>query len=184
MLEQTSGSSLFSIARNAIFSFFTQSSPSIDLYPPWGNEIKACFITLEKNNTLRGCCGTVFPYRSLIEDLKNNAIQAAFQDPRFPPLQKEEFDEISIKISILSPIEPLYLDKEEDLFKLLRPNEDGLVLQWNTHRSTFLPSTWTLFPKVEDFVFNLREKAKLPKNFWVKDLHLFRYTVTTWSENL
>jgi uncharacterized protein len=53
----------------------------------------ACFVTLKKNNELRGCIGSIIPHRSLSEDIKMNGRNAAFEDPRFRPLTPEELTE-------------------------------------------------------------------------------------------
>jgi AmmeMemoRadiSam system protein A len=76
---------------------------------PFLAEKRATFVTLKKKNmprgsNLRGCIGSILPYRPLIDDVIENAKSAAFGDPRFEPLRPEEFDEIEIEVSVLTII--------------------------------------------------------------------------------
>jgi len=65
-------------------------------------EEKGTFVTITENGDLRGCIGTIYPVRPLILDIIDNSINAAFRDPRFYPLEKEELPLINIEISVLS----------------------------------------------------------------------------------
>jgi len=114
--------------------------------------------------------------RSLVEDVANNAFAAAFNDPRFPALEKQELECLEIYISILSPSEPIYFSCEEDLLKQLRPGIDGLILETGSHRGTFLPTVWQSLPEPEKFLAHLKQKAGLPDDFWSDTLKIQRYT--------
>jgi len=131
------------------------------------NEKKATFVTLYLDNNLRGCIGTLYANRRLIDDLINNAYMAAFEDPRFYELSYEEFLKVSIEISILtSPIEILY-DNFEDLEQKIKPNIDGVILEDKGRRSTFLPQVWEQLPLFQDFFAHLCHKGsfEIDKNF-------------------
>ncbi|OQY41358.1 MAG: AmmeMemoRadiSam system protein A [Fusobacteriia bacterium 4572_74] len=78
-------------------------------------EKKTCFVTLHKGNSLRGCIGTMVPYReNLLEEIRENAILAAFNDPRFEPLKKEELEELEISVDVLSTMKDVMDENELD----------------------------------------------------------------------
>ncbi len=128
-------------------------------------EQRACFVTLTLNGKLRGCIGSLLAHRSLIDDLIHNAISAAIRDPRFSPLTKEEFENIKVEISLLTPAKPLEYSSFEDLEKKLIPNKHGVILELNGKRATFLPQVWEQLPTFNDFMVHLCKKAGLePSN--------------------
>ena len=137
---------------------------------------RATFVTLEKKGQLRGCIGMLEACRPLAEDIAENSYSAAFSDPRFPPLNESELDEISIHLSILSPAEIMSCQSEAELIQQLRPGIDGLILDDGRHRATFLPSVWESLPNPVDFIHHLKMKAGLPENYWSQDLRAYRYT--------
>lgn len=114
--------------------------------------------------------------RPLAEDVAANAAAAAFADPRFPPLTKNEFEKLEIHISVLSPPEELSFSSEEDVLNQIRPGIDGLILQDGFYRGTFLPSVWEELPEKKDFWMHLKLKAGLPVTYWSDTVRVFRYT--------
>lgn len=138
---------------------------------------RASFVTLNIDGNLRGCIGTLEAYRALVDDVAHNAYAAAFSDPRFPPLGPSEFDKLEYHISVLSDTSPVQFDSEEDLLQQIRPGIDGLVLEDNGYRGTFLPSVWEQLPAKEEFLAHLKQKAGLPASYWSDTLKVSRYTV-------
>lgn len=136
----------------------------------------ACFVTLEQRGQLRGCIGTLLAHRPLAEDLQENGFAAAFHDPRFPPLTRSEWPQLTVKISLLSTPEPLHFDSEEALIRQLVPGHDGLILTEGRHRGTFLPSVWEQLPTPQQFLQQLKQKARLPPHYWSDTLTIERYT--------
>jgi AmmeMemoRadiSam system protein A len=114
--------------------------------------------------------------RPLAEDVAENACAAAFEDPRFEPLTKKEFEKLEIHISVLSPPEELIFSSKENLLSQIRPGTDGLILQDGFRRGTFLPSVWEELPSKELFLAHLKQKAGLPADYWSDTLRVFRYT--------
>ena len=102
----------------------------------------ASFVTLTQEGRLRGCIGSLQAHRSLLEDVRQNAIAAAFQDPRFPPLPAQEFVATRIEVSVLSPLTPMDFADEDEALARLRPGIDGVVLVCDQRRGTFLPQVW------------------------------------------
>jgi AmmeMemoRadiSam system protein A len=182
MLPTNAGHVLLPIARSAIGETLGQKIEIANSLPNWLHENAACFVTLHRYGELRGCIGTIEAYRPLVKDVKSNAVNAAMRDPRFTPLQRVEFAEIEIEVSVLSPTEAISCSDELDALWQIRAGIDGLVLEWRGHRGTFLPQVWENLPDKQDFLQQLKRKAGLPANFWAVDLNLYRYTVSQWSE--
>jgi len=143
----------------------------------------ASFVTLKFGAKLRGCVGSIKPVRPLAQDVATNAFLAAFKDARFPPLTPEELDTTTIDISILSELEPIDYDSEEDLLEKIRPGIDGLVIQENEQRGLFLPCVWESLPNKDMFFKQLKIKAGLPFNYWSDNLLCWRFTVEMIKES-
>ncbi len=125
----------------------------------------ACFVTLTKDGILRGCIGSLTPTRELWKDVRNNAINAAFNDSRFPHLGKDELKKVKIEVSVLSkPRRLIYKDSKDLLDKI--DNEMGIILKKGFYNATFLPQVWEQIPDKIDFLEHLSIKAGLPKNAW------------------
>lgn len=137
---------------------------------------RACFVTLEIHGELRGCIGSLEAHRPLITDINHNAYAAAFSDPRFPALQEKEFPLIDIHISILSPSALISFESEDDLAIQICPGIDGLILEAEGRRGTFLPSVWESLPDTKSFLRHLKMKAGLPENYWSSQIKVWRYT--------
>lgn len=125
-----------------------------------------CFVTLHKRGRLRGCIGTIEPVSSLMECVEENAQNAAFHDPRFPPMGAEELSEIDIEVSILSVPEELPFEDGEDLKRQLKPLVHGVILSRGVHRSTFLPQVWKQLPDKEQFLEHLCLKGGMSPKAW------------------
>jgi AmmeMemoRadiSam system protein A len=145
---------------------------------PWLAEKGACFVTLTQYGELRGCIGTLQAYRSLLDDVKSNAVSAALRDPRFNPLSAKELDITTIEISLLSQTQEIIFKNEADALAQLRPGVDGVVFEYGSYRSTFLPQVWEQLPQINQFMAQLKRKAGLAENFWAEGIKLSRYTVT------
>ena len=175
------GKLLLPIARAAISSALNIPRAA-DETAPWLSEQGACFATLTQRGELRGCIGSLQAYRSLLDDVKGNAVAAALRDPRFTPLSRAELDFTEIEISLLSPTQTMDIQDEADALLQLRPHVDGVVFEYRHYRSTYLPQVWEHFPQPRQFLASLKNKAGLPGNFWAEEVKLSRYTVTKWRE--
>jgi MEMO1 family protein len=142
----------------------------------------ASFVTLQLGGMLRGCIGSLRARRPLGEDVRANAVAAAFDDPRFDPLTVAEFPGIAVEVSLLDPAEPFPAASAAEACASLRPGIDGLILQWQGRRATFLPQVWEQLPQPLEFLRALRRKAGLAPDFWATDLSLARYTVCKFRE--
>jgi AmmeMemoRadiSam system protein A len=179
------GKRLLSVARETIEQrFFDQSGqPSeADLSAKFLKQ-RGTFVTLTTGGRLRGCIGHIIPQESLIEGVRVNAINAAFKDPRFPPLTKEEWQRVKIEVSILTEPRPLSYSDADDLLNKLRPDVDGLIIKKGYHQATFLPQVWEQLPKKEEFLAHLCLKAGLGADAWKKgDLEVSVYQVQAFEE--
>jgi hypothetical protein len=181
MLPETRDTTLLAVARDAISQRL--GAGGVDYVPPaWLQEPGASFVTLTQAGALRGCIGSLEAHRSLLADVRANAVAAALRDPRFPPLRAEELPQTRIEVSLLSAAEDMEIASEADAIARLRPGVDGVVLQFGRARGTFLPQVWESLPRPEDFLAQLKRKAGLPPDFWHDDIRLARYTVRKWRE--
>jgi len=182
MTDPDLGRALLTIARSAIgaelgFGSIADARHAALVQPA------ATFVTLKLADELRGCIGSLKPLRPLGVDVRENAIAAAFRDPRFPPLAIVEYEAVSVEVSLLSADERLDVRDEADLLARLRPNVDGLVLEYGHHRATFLPQVWESLPEPCGFLAALKRKAGLPADFWSPQVNVARYGVIKWTES-
>jgi len=179
--DHAQGAVLLALARAAIASEFGQRYPA-DEQAAWLRERGACFVTLTQRGELRGCIGTLEAHRPLLQDVRANAVAAAFRDPRFAPLSARELGQTEVEVSLLSPMQVLAFASQADALAQLRPGVDGVVFEYGARRSTFLPQVWEQLPDADDFMAYLKRKAGLPSDFWHADVRLQRYTVAKWKE--
>jgi hypothetical protein len=149
----------------------------------WLLDPGATFVSLHQQSRLRGCVGSLEAVRPLYEDVQRNALAAAFEDSRFPPVAAMELDGLTIEVTLLGAREPLPCRSERDALDLLRPGVDGLVLSYGRQRATFLPQVWESLPTAPLFLAALKEKAGLEREFWHRSIALERYTARSWSED-
>lgn len=175
------GQILLPIARNAIAEQLGQ--PTVEANDiAWLHKPGATFVTLTQSGELRGCIGTLQAHRTLLEDVQENAVAAAFQDPRFRPLQALELQHTRVEVSLLSPSEAIVFESEQDALAQLRPDIDGVIFEYGYYRSTFLPQVWEQLPDPQTFMSHLKRKAGLSADFWAANIKLARYTVHKWKE--
>ncbi len=177
---------LLALARQGLESGVRgESLPPLDLeeLPSRLREPGATFVTLTKAGQLRGCIGTLDPYRPLADDAREHALAAALNDYRFPRVQPEELGQISIEISCLTPPQLLEYDDPEELLTKIRPGIDGLVLRDGTRRATFLPQVWGKLPDTVDFLNQLCLKLGASPDLWRhKPLEVAVYQVEEFHE--
>jgi hypothetical protein len=143
----------------------------------------ASFVTLTKQNELRGCIGSIYPHKAIVADVVDNAYAAAMKDARFPPLSAQEMPDISVSISLLSDFERIEYKDEEDLLNKLVPNVDGVIIHDGNRQGLFLPSVWAQIPDKRDFLNNLKLKAGMSPSFWSNDIQVYRFYTVEIKEN-
>lgn len=175
------GRILLPIARAAIAAALQQQVAAPE-GAPWLQDPGACFVTLTQHGQLRGCIGSLEAWRTLLADVKANAVAAALHDPRFSPLTCAELAGTMIEVSLLSSLQPMLFESEAHALAQLRPGVDGVVLECGRYRSTFLPQVWEQLPAATEFMAHLKRKAGLATDFWSAEMRLQRYTVSQWKE--
>ena len=162
-----------------------ENQPALDLksMPERLKETGASFVTLTIHGDLRGCIGALEPYQPLAQDVREHAVAAALEDPRFPPVTPDELGKIEIEISRLTlPVKLTYTDPE-DLLNKLRPQVDGVILRDGFHRATFLPQVWEKLPDKAEFLDNLCYKMGTAPGTWRhKGLEVETYQVEEFHE--
>ena len=123
--------------------------------------IRGGFVTLHKHGELRGCIGEIVPRREIWKVVREQALNAAFHDPRFSPLEADELDRIDIEISMLTPPKPVASWKEIEI------GRHGMVLNKAGRSAVFLPQVapeqgWG----IEETLTHLSMKAGLPPEAW------------------
>jgi AmmeMemoRadiSam system protein A len=143
----------------------------------------ASFVTLTVRGELRGCIGALEPYQPLANDVREHALAAALEDPRFPPVSPEELERIEIEISRLTAPKRVEYKDAGDLLDKLRPDIDGVVLRDGMRRATFLPQVWEKIPEKAAFLDNLCMKMGAPPGTWrSRHLEVLTYQVEEFRE--
>jgi AmmeMemoRadiSam system protein A len=185
-LNDTDRAYLLKLARKTIENCARGTRPpdvELENLSPILKELGACFVTLTEKGYLRGCVGALEAYQSLVEDVREHAEAAAFQDFRFPPVQSNEIKDLEIEISYLSQPKPLKYESPLDLPKMLRPTIDGVVLRDGMRRATFLPQVWEKISDPEEFLEELCMKMGAQPDLWRrKKLDVFTYQVEEFHE--
>ena len=185
-LTEEEGKYLLLVARKTIREALfekKEKEPSPSLESPKYSERRGTFVTLTIDRALRGCIGHIIPQESLIEGVRINAINAAFHDPRFRPLSKNEFPKIRIEVSILSEPERLSYSDANDLSGKLRCGIDGVIIKKSFHQATFLPQVWEQLPDKNSFLTHLCMKAGLDGDTWKKEkIDVYIYQVQAFEE--
>lgn len=135
------------------------------------------FVTLKKGNKLRGCIGIPIPI-DLKKALKEAAL-GAINDPRFPPVRKEEMDEIKIEVSILTPPKPV-----KDPLKEIKIGKHGIIIRYYGNSGLLLPQVpveqkWSL----EEFLDYCCLKAGLPPGCWKnEEVEIYKFEAVIYEE--
>ena len=160
---------LLQIARQALdLGVRGEKLPLLDeaILTPCLREMGASFVTLTVRSDLRGCIGALEPYQPLADDVREHAIAAALEDPRFPPVQPKELNQIEIEVSRLTVPTRLEYKDADDLLAKLNPNVDGVILRDGYRRATFLPQVWKQIPDKAEFLGELCYKMGASPNAW------------------
>lgn len=176
---------LLALAREAIKVYLEEGN----IIKPKTDNIKlkeeaGVFVTLEEYGQLRGCIGYIGAVQPLYLAVRDNAINAAFNDPRFPPLEKHELDNIEIEISVLTRPEKIDAMSPQEYLEKIRSGIDGIIIEYMGHSATYLPQVWEQLPDKEEFLGSLCNKAGLPSSAWKeKEAKIFRYGVEAFKES-
>lgn len=188
-LKDEHGKFLITLSRKAIKTYL-ESNETID--PPEDTpsllrKKAGIFTTLNSikggREDLRGCIGMIKPRKPLVRATIESAINAATQDPRFPPVTIEELESIIIELTVLTPPKVLEVDCPEEYLEKIKIGRDGLILKQGPFQGILLPQVpvkhgWD----VKAFLRNLCQKAGLPKDCWKTDAKILAYKGNIWNE--
>lgn len=135
----------------------------------------ASFVTLMEGGILRGCIGSIVAHQPLVVDVCLNARNAAFKDPRFSPVQANEFEKLHFSISLLSRPEKIDFENEEDLIEKLVPEIDGVIIRDAGRQAVYLPEVWKQIPDKKEFLSSLKQKAGLTPEWFSDTFEAFRF---------
>jgi uncharacterized protein len=187
--KQRDGEKLLELARFSIAQKIlpAQKKSGPDLSDIPGHllaEKRGVFVTLHRNGRLKGCIGNIEPEKSVLEGVRENAVHAAFDDSRFSPLTFEEFRDLDIEVSLLTPPQKMHYSDSGDIPGLLTPFEDGVIVEKGCQRATFLPQVWEQLPDPEAFLSQLCIKANLGAHAWqTGSLGIYTYQVQSFTKN-
>jgi AmmeMemoRadiSam system protein A len=170
---------LLRIAREAI-SHFLETHGYLP-YQTDRDELKrasGAFVTLHKGERLRGCIGFIVSDKPLFTTVIEAAVSAAFEDPRFPPVQKQELGALEIEISVLSP--PIAVGDVSEIVV----GRDGLIVSDGYHRGLLLPQVATEYNwDIETFLSHTCMKAGLKPDAWRSGLSIQRFEAQVFNES-
>jgi AmmeMemoRadiSam system protein A len=164
MLNDSQRKTLLQIARDSIAAGLEGRRPDLaqyslddDLRRPAG-----AFVTLnDRHGDLRGCIGSIEPVAPLFRAVSSSAISAAFRDPRFYPVKRDEFPDLHLEISVMGPITPV-----KDVSEI-QVGRDGLIISSGHHAGLLLPQVATEYGWDRDtFLSQTCMKAGLPPTAW------------------
>ena len=174
------GKALFDIALQSLQQAVTEHKKYTPSRNDWADVLfnkGAAFVTLTQNGNLRGCIGTLMPYRGIGLDVAENTYAAALHDDRFKPLSVEELPHTNLSISLLTGYEKIDCRDEDDLLNQLQQGIDGLVIRDGNRQGLFLPSVWEQLPDKREFLKNLKLKAGLSPSYWSDEIKAYRFRV-------
>ena len=154
---------LIKIARGTIDAYVRKKEiPEFQESDPRLSSMEGAFVTIRKKGMLRGCIGNVIGTHPLYMTIRNMAVAAATQDPRFSPLGEEELNDIEVEVSVLSVPRQIKSIEEFQLGK------HGAIVSRGSHNGLFLPQVAgeTGWSKEEFFSYLCQEKAGLPADAW------------------
>jgi uncharacterized protein len=188
MLTRTDGETLIRVARKAMESHLSGKSLNSTYETNHRlKEEKGVFVTLleQSNGGLRGCIGLPYPNRPVIEQVKIAAVEAATSDPRFDPITLEQLkDKIVLEVTVLSPMEPIWVKNPLDLRENIVVGRDGLMIESSNGHGLLLPQVAVDegFDS-EEFLSHCCLKADIPPDAWLTpDVRVSRFQGQVFAE--
>jgi len=187
MYDLEDGKLAISIARAALDNYFTGKDVKLPSLPNKFSRKSGVFVTLNRypKKQLRGCIGYILPVMKLQKAIKQNALNAALEDPRFPRLKKEELDKIVVEVSLLTVPEKIEFSSPEELVGQIEIGKDGLIVEKSILKGLLLPQVpveWEW--DTEEFLDHTCMKAGLPAGSWRKDnIKITKFSASVFAES-
>jgi len=183
--SDSDGNELVKMARKAVREFLKNNSKIRDSeFISKFDFDSGVFVTINKQNSLRGCIGFPLPVKKLSEGLIDAAISAATQDSRFSPVNIDELDQIVFEVTVLTPPIKIKVDDPTEYLSIIKVGRDGLIAENPYTSGLLLPQVPTEYGwGVEEFLCHTCEKAGLEKNAWKdKMIKISRFEGTIFKE--
>lgn len=172
MITDRAGKYLVDISKESILHYLEtgEKLEKPEDYPIELDEKLGVFVTLNKNNSLRGCIGYAEPIESAIDATIDVAIAAAFNDPRFNQVTKDEFEKLDFEVTVLTQPEMIVVAHPNQYFDEIEIGKDGLIIQKGYSRGLLLPqvATENAFT-IEEFLENTCMKAGISADSWMDE---------------
>ena len=187
LLSLSEGVFLVKLARQTIETYLTKGAANPpENVPDSLREKRGVFVTLRTypDNELRGCIGFPTPIHELVDATMKAAISAATEDPRFPPLSREELGKITVEVSVLTPPEEIKYSDPRELPKLIKIGVDGLIIEAGVFSGLLLPQVPVEYNwSPEEYLMNLCMKAGLPATYWLTGkARIYHFTAQIFEE--
>lgn len=182
-LSEKDGKKIVKAARDSVLAYFNNKTFRLEGFPAK----LGVFVTIHSypSRELRGCIGFPEPVFSLNEGLPKAALAAAFQDPRFPQLKKDELDKVIFEVSVLTKPELIKVKGWDEYLKKIKVGEDGLIVEYGFNRGLLLPIVAEEYRwGVEEFLCHTCRKASLHPDSWkdVKGCKVYKFQAQVFSE--
>lgn len=183
MISLEEGTILVRLARESIESYFSKKLVSV----PESQKFKdksGVFVTLNKYEKLRGCIGFPEAVYELDRAIIDAARSAAFRDPRFSPVKKEEMEDITVEITVLTPPELIEVDDPIEYLDKIEIGKHGLIIRKGFYSGLLLPQVFTDYESTPKEALEMTcEKAGLARNAWKEeDAKIYRFSGQIFEE--
>ena len=183
--SDTDGEKLVKMARKAVTEFLRNNS-KIDVveFDSKFDFSSGVFVTLNKQDSLRGCIGYPLPIKKLSDGLIDAAISAATQDTRFSPVSIDELDKITFEVTVLTPPVEIKVEQPSEYLKQIQVGKDGLIVENSYSSGLLLPQVPTEYGwNIEEFLEYTCQKAGLEKDAWKdKDTKISKFQGVIFKE--
>jgi hypothetical protein len=186
LISDIEGADLVRLARKAVETYLQESAvirPEKDSPEMAGVFVTLNYLTRNKEEHLRGCIGFPLPEKKLQQSVVEAAIAAATEDPRFPPVDRQELDSMIFEVSVMTPPEEI-MSRPADYKKEIRIGRDGLILRWRYGSGLLLPQVPVeLKWDVDEYLANICYKAGAPADAWLDPASkLYRFQAIVFKE--
>ena len=180
------GEFLVKTARKAIENHLSGKERAVPKVDERFRKKLGVFVTLESypKKELRGCIGYPYPTEPLINALANAAVSAAVHDPRFPAIDKKEFEKTIVEITVLTEPKLIEVKDKKELPSKIKVGKHGLIIEYGPFSGLLLPQVAVEYNwSVEEFLAETCWKAGLSPDMWLdKNARVFSFEGQIFAE--
>lgn len=183
MISLEDGKTLVKFSRYVIKTYFSGKTINYKEADKFSDK-QGVFVTLSLYDKLRGCIGYPEPVYPLNRAITEAARAAAFKDPRFPPVTEEEFEDITIEVSVLTIPKLIEVENPNEYLDKIEIGKHGLIVKLAFNSGLLLPQVFTEYESTPREALEMTcQKADLPKNAW-KDIEtkIFTFSAQIFKE--